>query len=130
MSLNWLGASTNSFRILLASSIVVMKSTTLKPKLIVTNSYVKLARLRASDQPNPCQDRQRRQHYYLLTIESRGRRICIRNQVDLGLGSASRGNYVFQTAETVSKNDHLKRQRKSQALSHPEHFPTFFPYKN
>jgi hypothetical protein len=42
MSLNWLGASTNSFRILLASSIAVMKSPTLKPKLIVVLSTVPL----------------------------------------------------------------------------------------
>lgn len=36
MSLNSLGASTNSFRILLASSITAMKLPTLNPKLIVT----------------------------------------------------------------------------------------------
>jgi hypothetical protein len=36
MSLNWLGAPTNSFRILLASSIAVMKSLILNPKLILT----------------------------------------------------------------------------------------------
>jgi len=45
MSLNWLGASTNSFRILLASSIAAIKSPTLKPKLIAklarSLSYVK-----------------------------------------------------------------------------------------
>jgi hypothetical protein len=35
MSLNCFGAPTNSFRILLASSIAAMKSPTLKPKLIV-----------------------------------------------------------------------------------------------
>jgi hypothetical protein len=35
MSLNWLGALTNSFRALLASSITAIKSPTLKPKLIV-----------------------------------------------------------------------------------------------
>jgi hypothetical protein len=35
IALNWLGASTKSLRILLASSITAMKSPTLKPKLIV-----------------------------------------------------------------------------------------------
>jgi hypothetical protein len=34
-ALNWPGASTNSFRILFASSIAAIKSPTLKPKLIV-----------------------------------------------------------------------------------------------
>ena len=38
MSLNCFGASTNSFRILLASSIAAVKSPTLKPKLIVISS--------------------------------------------------------------------------------------------
>jgi len=36
---NWLGASTKSLRILLASSITAMKSPTLKPKLIVISIY-------------------------------------------------------------------------------------------
>ena len=40
--MNWSGASTNRVRILLASSIAVRKSTTLKPKLIVTLSTVPL----------------------------------------------------------------------------------------
>jgi hypothetical protein len=38
IALNWPGASTNSLRILLASSITAMKSPTLKPKLIVISS--------------------------------------------------------------------------------------------
>jgi hypothetical protein len=38
MALNWLGASTKSLRILLASSITVIKSPILKPKLIVVSS--------------------------------------------------------------------------------------------
>jgi hypothetical protein len=38
-ALNWLGASTKSLRILLASSITAMKSPTLKPKLIVISIY-------------------------------------------------------------------------------------------
>jgi hypothetical protein len=50
MSLNWLGASTNSLRILLASSIAEMKSPTLKPKLIVTLNTVSLPHKKESYQ--------------------------------------------------------------------------------
>jgi hypothetical protein len=38
IALNWLGASTKSLRILLASSITAIKSPVLKPKLIVMSS--------------------------------------------------------------------------------------------
>lgn len=91
MSLNWLGASLNSLRIFLASSITVRKSPTPKPKLIVDSSKLLFAGSRNGVPPDGSRAGSYREpmavmnliyHYHSRERRLRCNRFVERNQLE------------------------------------------------